>query len=83
MPANHATGDKESTLKIDKVTVEALDFERMNGNDDDMPRFAKLRLEGMTGDEDMSPCSIPTASRGCRWTSCSTTASTAPSKSSP
>ncbi|MBS0524649.1 MAG: hypothetical protein JSS04_13560 [Proteobacteria bacterium] len=52
MPANHATGDKDRTLKVDKVTVEALDFERVNGNTDDAPRFAKLRLEGMTGDED-------------------------------
>jgi inosine-uridine nucleoside N-ribohydrolase len=46
MPANHATGEKERTLKVDKVTVEALDFERINGNTDDAPRFAKLRLEG-------------------------------------
>jgi hypothetical protein len=54
MPASAATGDKESTLKIDKVTVEALDFERMkNIKDDDMPRFAKIRLEGMSGDEEM------------------------------
>ena len=29
MPANPATGDKESTLKIQKVTVEELDFDRM------------------------------------------------------
>ena len=54
MPASPATGDKESTLKIDKVTVEALDFERFkNVKDDDVPRFAKIRLEGMNGDEDM------------------------------
>ena len=64
MPANPATGDKESTLTIDKVTVEALDFERMKKiNDDEMPRFAKLRLEGMNGDEEMfavlDPYGIP------------------------
>jgi hypothetical protein len=63
MPASPATGDKESTLKIDKVTVEALDFERVNGNTDDAPRFAKLRLEGMTGDDDtvalLDPYGIP------------------------
>jgi hypothetical protein len=63
MPANHATGDQERTLKIDKVTVEALDFERVNGNTDDAPRFAKLKLEGMTGDEDtaalLDPYGIP------------------------
>jgi hypothetical protein len=53
MPASPATGDKESTLKIDKVTVEAIDFERLKkGNTDDAPRFAKLKFEGMTGDED-------------------------------
>lgn len=63
MPASPATGDKESTLKIEKVTVEALDFERVNGNTDDAPRFAKLKLEGMTGDEDsmalLDPYGIP------------------------
>ena len=64
MPANPATGDKESTLKIDKVTVEALDFERLKKADtDDAPRFAKLRLEGVTGDEDtaalLDPYGIP------------------------
>lgn len=64
MPASPATGDKESTLKIDKVTVEALDFDRLkNVKDDDMPRFAKIKLEGMSGDEDMftmlDPYGIP------------------------
>ena len=64
MPASPATGDKESTLKIDKVTVEALDFERMkNITDDDVPRFAKIRLEGVSGDEEMfamlDPYGIP------------------------
>ena len=64
MPANPATGDKESTLTIDKVTVEAFDFERMKKiNDDEKPRFAKLRLEGMNGDEEMfavlDPYGIP------------------------
>lgn len=53
IPANAATGDKASTLKIEKVTVEALDFDRLKKIDDDMPRFAKVRLEGMTGDEEM------------------------------
>src|SRR5690349_17791369 len=63
MPASSATDDKESTLKIDKVTVESLDFERVNGNTDDAPRFAKLKFEGMTGDEDsmalLDPYGIP------------------------
>jgi hypothetical protein len=66
MPASSATGDKESTLKIDTVTVEALDFDRLKDPDgDDAPRFAKLKLEGMTGDEDtlalLDPYGIPRA----------------------
>jgi len=64
IPANPATGDKASTVKIDKITVEELDFERLKkGNDDDMPRFAKLQLEGMTGDDEMfatlAPYGVP------------------------
>src|SRR4051812_31874255 len=64
MPASSATSDKESTVRIDKVTVEALDFDRMkNIKDDDVPRFAKIRLEGVTGDEEMfailDPYGIP------------------------
>ena len=46
MPANQATGDKESTIKIQKVTVEELDFDRLKktAKDDEAPRFAKLKL---------------------------------------
>ena len=55
IPANPATGDKESTVKIDKVTVEALDFDRLQKDSkaDEAPRFAKLKLEGMTGNDEM------------------------------
>ena len=55
IPASPATGDKESTVKIQKVTVDALDFERMkkDAKDDEVPRFAKLKIEGMTGDDEM------------------------------
>ncbi len=55
IPANQATGDKESTIKIQKVTVDALDFDRLkkDAKDDQAPRFAKLKLEGMTGDDEM------------------------------
>jgi hypothetical protein len=55
IPANPATGDKESTVKIQKVTVDALDFDRMkkDAKDDEAPRFAKLKLEGVTGDDEM------------------------------
>jgi len=54
-PASAATGDKESTIKIDKVTVEELDFDRLRNDskDDLVPRFARLRMEGMTGDDEM------------------------------
>jgi hypothetical protein len=55
IPANAATGDKESTVKIQKVTVEALDFDRLkkDAKDDEAPRFAKLKIEGMTGNDEM------------------------------
>ncbi len=55
VPANAATGDKESTVKIDKVTVEEIDFDRLKSDakPDDAPRFAKLKLEGMTGDDEV------------------------------
>lgn len=55
VPASAATGDKESTVKIKKVTVDELDFERLtkDASPEDSPRFAKLRLEGITGDDDL------------------------------
>jgi hypothetical protein len=64
LPASPATAGKASTLKIDKVTVDDMDFDRMkNLNDDEMPRYAKLRLEGMSGDDEMftllDPYGIP------------------------
>ena len=61
MPANQATGDKESTVKIQKVTVEELDFDRLKktAKDDEAPRFAKLKLEGMTGDDEMFTALAP------------------------
>ena len=55
IPANQATGDKESTVKIQKVTVDELDFDRLkkDAKDDEAPRFAKVKLEGMTGTDEM------------------------------
>lgn len=55
IPANAATGDKESTVKIQKVTVDSLDFDRLkkDSNPEEGPRFAKLKLEGITGDDEM------------------------------
>lgn len=51
-----ATGGKDSTVKIEKVTVEEIDFDRMkdSGKKDEIPLFAKLKIEGMTGDDDLS-----------------------------
>jgi len=60
IPASTSTGDKASTLKIDRLTVDELDFDRMKDlNDDEMPRFAKLKIEGMTGDEEMFTALTP------------------------
>jgi len=65
VPANAATGDKESTVKIEKVTVEEIDFDRLKSDakPDDAPRFAKLKLEGMTGDDEifaaLQPYGVP------------------------
>ncbi len=55
VPANPATGDKESTIRIAKVTVDDLDFDRLrkDSKKDLAPRFARLKLEGMTGDDEM------------------------------
>ncbi len=53
IPATPATGDKETTVKIDKVTVEALDFDRLkkDSSPDLAPRFAKLTFQGIAGDD--------------------------------
>ena len=40
IPANAATGDKESTVKVQKVTVDSLDFDRMKKS----MRRAAIRL---------------------------------------
>ncbi|GEP62147.1 hypothetical protein [Reyranella soli] len=55
VPAS-VTGGKDSTVKIEKVTVEEIDFDRMkdSGKKDEIPLFAKLKIEGMTGDDDLS-----------------------------
>lgn len=55
VPAS-ATGGKDSTIKIEKVTVEEADFDRMKdtGKKDEVPLFAKIKIEGMTGDDDLS-----------------------------
>lgn len=65
VPANPTTGDKESTIKIDKVAVDELDFDRLKADakDDEAPRFARLKIEGMTGDDEvfasLAPYGVP------------------------
>ena len=55
VPASAATGDKESTIRIDRITVEDLDFERLKADTspDLALRFARLKVEGMTGDDEI------------------------------
>ncbi|MBM3647869.1 MAG: hypothetical protein FJX11_08770 [Alphaproteobacteria bacterium] len=65
IPANPATGDKESTIKIQKATIEALDFDRLkkDAKTDEAPRFAKLKLDGVTGNDEiftaLQPFGVP------------------------
>jgi hypothetical protein len=65
VPANAATGDKESTIKIEKVSVDELGLDRLkkDAKDDEAPRFAKLKFEGMTGDDEiftaLAPYGVP------------------------
>jgi len=53
IPVIPGTTEKETTIKIDKVTVDALDFDRLkkDASPDLAPRFAKLALQGMAGDD--------------------------------
>ncbi len=51
VPANPQTDNKPTTIGIDKVVVEEADFDRVGaGNKDELPRFLRMRLEGVTGD---------------------------------
>lgn len=65
IPANPTTGDKESTIKIEKFAVDELDFDRLkkDAKDDEAPRFARLKIEGMTGDDEiftaLAPYGVP------------------------
>jgi hypothetical protein len=47
------TGTQDTTIRIARVTVDEADFERLRASaqSDDLPRFAKLRIESMTGDD--------------------------------
>ena len=60
MPGSAATGGKDTTVKIDKVTADEVDFDRMKaGGSDDVPRFMKVKLEGITGDDDVFAMAAP------------------------
>ena len=51
VPASPQTDDKPTTIRVDKVTVESADFDRLAASDkDELPRFLRMKLEGMTGD---------------------------------
>src|SRR5260370_12431486 len=54
VPGNAGTGGKETTVKIEKGTVDELDFDPLEkgGNDQEMPRLAKLKNAGLTGRDD-------------------------------
>ena len=65
VPPTSATAGKDSTVRISKVTVEEIDFDRMKkeSKGEEVPRFAKLKLEGVDADESVSdllwPYGIP------------------------
>ena len=54
VPAAMAGSDKDSTVKIEKVTVDEVDFDRLKSDKDDVPLFARLKIEGMAADDDLS-----------------------------
>ncbi len=52
LPASPQTDNKRTTIRIDKVTVDSADFDRFKAsNKDDLPRFLRMKFEGVTGDE--------------------------------
>jgi hypothetical protein len=62
VPGSDATKGKDTTVKIEKVTVEEVDFDRLKKeghNADDVPRFVKLRIDRMEGDEVLSGMLVP------------------------
>src|SRR5689334_3219174 len=45
VPGSGATGGKDTTVKIDKVTADEVDFDRMKKDSGDaIPRFMKVKL---------------------------------------
>src|SRR2546430_5232727 len=60
VPGSGSTGGKDITIRIEKVTADDLDFERMKKDaGDDVPRFMKIKMEGITGDDDLFALAAP------------------------
>jgi hypothetical protein len=51
MPPRSGTDNKPSKVRIDKVTVDAIDFDSLKDSSEDLPHFVKLKFEGVTGDD--------------------------------
>lgn len=52
MPPSPETGNKPNTIRIGKVTVDAIDFDSLKDGSEDLPRFVKAKFEGVTADDD-------------------------------
>jgi len=59
IPGSGATGGKDTTIKIEKVTADDLDFEHMKSSGDDVPLFMKIKIEGISGDDDVFALAAP------------------------
>jgi hypothetical protein len=60
MPGSASTGGKDTTVKVEKVTADEVDFDRMKaGGSDDIPRFMKIKLEGITADDEVFAMAAP------------------------
>jgi hypothetical protein len=63
VPAPPQSAEKSSTVKVDRVIVEEFDFDRVppkratdvpkSERNDDVPRFARIKLEGISGDDNL------------------------------
>lgn len=66
-PVDSRTGDREATIRIDRVTVEETDVERWKkpakGEPQLAPRFLKMKLVGISGDDaafrNLEPYGLP------------------------
>jgi hypothetical protein len=54
-PGAGATGGNDVTITVEKVTVEEIDFDHLkDAKKDDIPLFARLKIEGVAGDESLN-----------------------------